>query len=77
MKADLNRQATNLTTVSPPNGWLTASQAAQRIGVSVEFVYDACAAKGLQHVRLGGRRNIRIKPERLEEWMSQFEVANR
>ena len=57
--------------------WLTAAQAAMRIGVSVEFIYDACAIKGLPHVRLGGGRNIRIRPEKLDQWMLHFEVENR
>jgi excisionase family DNA binding protein len=56
--------------------YLTAADAAAQIGVSKEFIYDACAAKGLKHVRLAGRRNIRILPEALAEWMQRFEVVN-
>jgi excisionase family DNA binding protein len=56
--------------------WMTVKEAAKRIGASVEFVYDACSANGLKHTRLGGKRNIRIKPEHLDEWMEQFEVVN-
>ena len=56
--------------------WITAAGAAGNIGVAVEFIYDACNAKGLKHVRLLGRRSIRIKPEWLNEWMSQFVVEN-
>ena len=60
----------------PELEYLTAAQAAQRIGVSVEFIYDACAVGGLRHVRLGGKRNIRIKPEWQDEWMLQSVVVN-
>jgi excisionase family DNA binding protein len=56
--------------------WLTTAQAAKRISVSKEFVYDACAAGGLKHTRLRGRRNIRIRSNHLDEWMSESEVVN-
>jgi excisionase family DNA binding protein len=56
--------------------YFTPQQAAARIGVSVEFIYDACAAKGLKHVRLGGKRSIRLKPEWLDDWMLQTAVVN-
>jgi excisionase family DNA binding protein len=57
--------------------WITAAAAANKIGVAVEFIYDACATNGLKPVRLLGRRGIRIRPEGLDEWMSQFVVENR
>jgi excisionase family DNA binding protein len=56
--------------------YLTAAQAATRIGTGIEFIYDACAARGLKHIRLGGKRNIRIKASQLDEWMTQFETEN-
>ena len=56
--------------------WLNVRQAAEHIGAKAEFIYDACAVKGLRHVRLGGKRNIRLRPEWLDEWMSEFEVVN-
>jgi excisionase family DNA binding protein len=56
--------------------WLTAQQAAQHIGAGVALIYDACATKGLRHVRLGGKRNIRLRQEWLDVWMAEFEVAN-
>lgn len=64
-------------TASSSTQWISPAEAAGRIHVSVEFIYDACATKGLPHVRLCGRRNIRIRPERLDEWMLQFEVEYR
>ena len=67
------------TSTAEPGGtqWITAAAAAETIGVAVEFIYDACATHGLKHARLRGRRSIRIKPEWLDEWMSQFVVENR
>jgi excisionase family DNA binding protein len=54
--------------------WLTAGEAAERVGFSIGTIYDACALKELKHIRLSGRRNIRIKPEWLDNWMTQHTV---
>ena len=56
--------------------WLTPSMAAQRIGVNKQMIYDACAAGGLKHIRLAGRRIIRIRTSDLEAWMTEHEVVN-
>ena len=56
--------------------WLTPPQAAKRIGTSVQFIYDSCAAGGMKHVRLGGKRNIRIRIEDLDRWMENNEIEN-
>ena len=50
----------------------TAGEAAQRVGVYVETIYDACKTGGLKHARIGGRRSIRIQAEWLDDWMSEF-----
>jgi excisionase family DNA binding protein len=52
--------------------WLTPDEAANHIGVYVETIYDACKTQGLKHVRLGGRRSIRIHESWLEGWMTEF-----
>lgn len=56
--------------------YLKPAQAAKRIGVATEFIYDACASMGLKHTRLGGKRNIRITPAALDEWMKKSERVN-
>jgi excisionase family DNA binding protein len=73
----VNRGTPTALAVCVGREWLTASEAALRIGVSAETIYDACASGGLRHVRLNGRRSIRIKGEWLDEWMTQFVVENR
>ena len=52
-------------------------RSAARAAVSVQTVYDACAVGTLKHVRIEGRRNIRVKPEWVDEWMMQFVVETR
>ena len=47
--------------------WLTPRQAAQYLGVGVDTIYDACAAGGLRHVKLG-YRTIRLRREWIDRW---------
>ncbi len=60
----------------PHRPWLTVQQAANRIGVSADFLYHAFSVEGLKHVRLAGRRGIRISPNHLDEWM-KFNTTSR
>jgi excisionase family DNA binding protein len=57
-------------------GWLTVTEAAEHIGVSPDFIYTACAVGGLPHVRLSGRRSIRIRRSHVDDWMQSFTVQN-
>jgi excisionase family DNA binding protein len=52
----------------PSDEWLSPRQAADKIGVNVETIYDACADGRLRSVKLG-HSTIRIKAEWLEAWM--------
>jgi excisionase family DNA binding protein len=47
--------------------WLSPKKAAEWLDISVDTIYDACADRGLRHVKLG-HSTIRIRPEWLEEW---------
>jgi excisionase family DNA binding protein len=48
--------------------WLSPKQAADQIGISVDRIYDACAARTLRSVKLG-HSTIRIRREWLDTWM--------
>ena len=47
--------------------WMTPREAAGYMGVGVDTIYDACAAGGLKHVKLG-RRTIRLRREWIDHW---------
>ena len=50
--------------------WLTPRQAADYLGVSIDTIYDACAAGGLKHVKLG-HRTIRLRREWIDRWTEE------
>ncbi len=47
--------------------WMTPRQAAVYLGVGVDAIYEACAAGGLRHVKLG-YRTIRLRREWIDRW---------
>jgi excisionase family DNA binding protein len=51
--------------------WFRVPQAADYAGVSRDTIYTACERGELRHVRVGGRRAIRLKPEWLDEWLER------
>jgi excisionase family DNA binding protein len=79
MQTTLDEASSNTspTAIDFTRSWLTASEAAQRIGVYRETIYDACKTGGLKHTRLSGRRNIRIQAESLDAWIAEFATENR
>jgi excisionase family DNA binding protein len=43
--------------------WLTVAEGAAYAGVSRDTIYTACERREIRHVRIGGRRSIRLKHE--------------
>lgn len=48
--------------------WITVKEAAQYLGVGVDTIYDACATRGLKHVKIG-HSTIRLKVEWIDAWV--------
>ena len=48
--------------------WLNVGEAAEYAGVCKDTIYTACERNELRHVRIGGRRCIRMKAAWLDEW---------
>jgi excisionase family DNA binding protein len=55
--------------------WLTVGQSAEHAGVSKDTVYTACERGQLRHVRIGGRRSIRLRAEWIDAWLEQYTRA--
>jgi excisionase family DNA binding protein len=55
---------------------LTVAQAAERLGVKAQLVYQLCAAKKLRHARIGnGRGTIKIPAVAIDEYLSGVMIA--
>ena len=51
--------------------WFTVEQAAARAQVGKRVVYREVAAGRLRAARVGGRRELRIRPEWVDRWLEQ------
>ena len=51
--------------------WLTVGEGADYANVSRDTIYTACERKELRHVRISGRRTIRLKPVWIDAWLEQ------
>jgi excisionase family DNA binding protein len=58
-----------------PKVWLTVSEAAAHANVCRDVIYDACERGELQHVRIAGRRAIRLRAGWVDEWLTRFTVS--
>ncbi len=54
--------------------WLTPEQAAARAQVGKRVVYNEVKAGRLRAARIGGRRELRIKPDWIDAWLEQSAV---
>ena len=54
--------------------WLNVAEGAEYAGVCRDLIYDACAARRMQHIRVGGRRAIRLKREWIDAWLERHVV---
>ena len=51
--------------------WLTAKQAAHRAQCGLKTIYREVDAGRLRAARVGGRRDLRIKAEWLDDWLEK------
>src|SRR5271156_2560448 len=53
------------------NLWLTVQAAAVYASVSTDTIYTACERNELRHVKVGGRKAIRVRAEWVDEWLER------
>jgi excisionase family DNA binding protein len=51
--------------------WLNVSEGAEYAGVCRDTIYTACERGELRHIRISGRRAIRLKREWIDAWFEQ------
>ena len=52
--------------------WLTVAGAAGYATLSRDTIYTACERGELRHVRVGGRRAIRLRSEWIDAWLERY-----
>ncbi|MGE3959941.1 MAG: helix-turn-helix domain-containing protein [Vicinamibacterales bacterium] len=60
-------QVSGRTTASGP--WLTVREAAARARVGAKLIYREVASGRLRAARVGGRRDLRFRPEYVDAWL--------
>jgi excisionase family DNA binding protein len=55
--------------------WLNVAEGAEYAGVCRDLIYDACSARRLHHIRVGGRRAIRLQREWIDAWLERHAVV--
>ena len=61
------KQAVAKTAAKNSPEWLTPREVAEYLQTGVDLIYDACAAGGLKHVKLG-YRTIRVRRDWVDAW---------
>jgi excisionase family DNA binding protein len=51
--------------------WLTVEDAASHAAVSQDTIYTACERGELRHVKVGGRKAIRLRAEWIDGWLER------
>lgn len=51
--------------------WMRVSEAANYAGLSSDTIYTACERGELRHVRVGGRRTIRLRAQWIDAWLER------
>jgi excisionase family DNA binding protein len=54
-----------------PKTWLTVADGADYSGVCTDTIYTAVERGELRHVRIGGRRSIRMRTEWIDDWLER------
>ena len=53
----------------PSSPWITVGEAAKRARCGIKLIYREVCAGRLQAVRVGGRRELRLRPDWVDAWL--------
>jgi len=53
----------------PASPWITVGEAAKRARCGIKLIYREVCAGRLQAVRVGGRRELRLRPDWVDAWL--------
>lgn len=65
----LMNQAKRKVRAEPLSPWITVGEAATWARCGVKLIYREVRAGRLQAVRVGGRRELRLRPEWIDAWL--------
>jgi excisionase family DNA binding protein len=72
MNLSESRTQPNTVEQSP---WLTVEEAAQRARCGIKTIYREVRAGRLRAARVGGRRELRLLPAWVDEWLMQSTIV--
>jgi excisionase family DNA binding protein len=71
---NLSESRTHPNTVEQ-SPWLTVEEAAQRARCGIKTIYREVRAGRLRAARVGGRRELRLLPAWVDEWLMQSTIV--
>jgi excisionase family DNA binding protein len=69
MNPDLPIPDSSTSRISSSSPWLTVNEAAERARCGPKLIYREVAAGRLKAARVGGRRELRILPGWVDQWL--------
>jgi excisionase family DNA binding protein len=61
----------------PGTPWITVDEAATRARCGIKLIYREVRAGRLKAVRIGGRRELRLRPEWIDTWLNRDPMAHK
>jgi excisionase family DNA binding protein len=71
MTNEIDQSDTTLSADRASSPWLTAGEAAARARCGPKTIYREVSAGRLRAARVGGRRELRLLPEWVDEWLTR------
>jgi excisionase family DNA binding protein len=60
----------------PGTPWITVDEAAKRARCGIKLIYREVRAGRLKAVRIGGRRELRLRPDWIDAWLNHDPLSH-